>query len=152
MDKQTACHSERRAKLEVELLRVERSEQAKAQGVAAAGSRNEFRWLAIGMLHRYKKPPKLVAISHRRYRSSVLYRIVAARGSLPQQNFDYENRYAIFFAQNDRLIVCFAVIVRDGRPNGRWQAAKRLQAISSPYKKRAPPKTVGQVASVFWFN
>ncbi|MBO5932061.1 MAG: hypothetical protein J6Q70_07505, partial [Clostridia bacterium] len=43
------------------------------------------------------KLPKLVAISLRRIRSSVLDRIVAC-GSLPQQNFDYENRIAVFFA------------------------------------------------------
>ena len=41
--------------------------------------------------------------------SSVLYRIVAC-GSLPQQNFDSENRFALFFAQNDRLIVCLVVL------------------------------------------
>ena len=47
------------------------------------------RWLANGMLHRYKKPPQFARRFHRRLRSSVLYRIVAASGSLPQQNFDY---------------------------------------------------------------
>ena len=38
----STCHSERRAKPEVELLRVERSEQAKAQGGAVAGYGLEF--------------------------------------------------------------------------------------------------------------
>ena len=42
---------------EVELLRVERSEQAKVQGVAAAGYGYKFRWLATGMLHGYKSYP-----------------------------------------------------------------------------------------------
>ena len=72
----------------VELLQVERSERAEAQGVAAAGSRNKLRWLANGMLHPVKKPPKLVRRSLRRIRSSVLARIVAC-GSLPHKNFDF---------------------------------------------------------------
>lgn len=98
-DKKSVCHPERRkaqAPPAVELLRVERSERAEAQGVAAAGSRNKLRWLANGMLHPVKKQPKLVRRSLRRIRSSVLAWIVAC-GSLPHQNFD--------FAQDDRLIV-----------------------------------------------
>ena len=58
--KQPTCHSERRearVPTEVELLRVERSEQAKVQGVAAAGYGLKFRWLATGMLHRFKSYP-----------------------------------------------------------------------------------------------
>ena len=38
----STCHSERRAKPEVELLRVEQSERAKAQGGAVAGYGLEF--------------------------------------------------------------------------------------------------------------
>ena len=40
---------------------------------------------------RYGKPPKLATRSRRRYRSSVLARIVAC-GSRSHKNFDYENR------------------------------------------------------------
>ena len=48
------------------------------------------------------KPPKLPAISLRRIRSSVFVRIVAASGSLPQQNFDFGRRsHTPTFAQND---------------------------------------------------
>ena len=72
-NKTTVCHSERRearAPTEVELLRVERSEQAKVQGVAAAGYGLKFWWLAMGMLHRYKSHPNsepypIVAIAPR---------------------------------------------------------------------------------------
>ena len=65
-----------------------------------------------------RKPPKFVAISHRRIRSLVLYRIVAASGSLPQQNFDFGRRsYTPPFAQNDKQRFYFAIRVRK---NGRF--------------------------------
>ena len=58
---------------EVELLRVERSEQAKAQGVAVAGYGLKSRWLAkenvtfaVGS-HPTSKPYPIVAIAPRFY-------------------------------------------------------------------------------------
>ena len=68
------------------------SEQAKVRGF----SRSRI-WFKISVAyHRnvtsVQKPPKLVAISLRRFGALVLYRIVAASGSLPQQNFDYAKR------------------------------------------------------------
>ena len=53
--------------------------------------------------------------SHRRVRSSVLYRIVAASGSLPQQNFDYANRFAVLSAQDDIQDFYCASVEKNGR-------------------------------------
>ena len=87
---------------EVELLRVERKRTSKSASHEAkrdmATNFGGF-WLECYICE--SRPPKLVAISLRRFGASVLHRIVAASGSLPQQNFDYANRFAVFFAQND---------------------------------------------------
>ena len=56
---------------------------------------------------------------------AVLYRIVAASGSLPQQNFDFGRRsYTPPFAQNDKQRLCFEIRVRK---NGRF--------VNRPYDK-----------------
>ncbi len=69
-----------------------------------AGYGLKSRWLTSGMLHRFKSHP-----------NSLPYPIVASllgfSSLFARKNFDYENRFAIFFAQNDRLIVCFVKCV-----------------------------------------
>ena len=88
-NKQLACHSERSAKHEVELLRVERSEQAEARSESDEGI-----WL--GVLVAFFHKCNIPLASHRDLQPypasakslAVLHRIVAASGSLPQQNFD----------------------------------------------------------------
>ena len=60
-----------------------------------------------------RKPPKLQAISLRRYRSSVLLVRFAQPAKLRLRKTQ-----AFFFAQNDRLVDCFAVIVRFRRGPG----------------------------------
>ena len=88
------------------------SEQAKARGILPKRDMaTNFGGLLMECYIYCRKPPKLVAISHRRIRSLVLHRIVAASGSLPQQNFDYEKRFAFFSAQDDIQRFYLAVCV-----------------------------------------
>jgi hypothetical protein len=69
---------------EVELLRVERSEQAKARGfLAEAGSRNNSWWLIDGMLH---LPWQATQI--RSEIPAALWRL-GFSSLLAQKNFDY---------------------------------------------------------------
>ena len=97
---------------EVELLRVERKRTSKsASPLAKRDMATNLGGLPAESYIYCSKSPKLQAISLRRFGALVLHRIVAASGSLPQQNFDYANRLAVFFAQNDRLIGCFAISV-----------------------------------------
>ena len=81
---------------EVELLRVERSEQAEAQGVAAAGSRNESRWLFKGMLHLLWQATKI--------RSEIpsSLSLLGFSSLFARKNFDS--------AQDDSLTVCLVII------------------------------------------
>jgi hypothetical protein len=97
---------------EVELLRVEQSERAKARAFWRSGI-----WLKIsvafqGECYIDSKATKICCHIPSSRCSSVLYRIVAASGSLPQQNFDYANRFAVFFAQNDIQQFYLIIIVR----------------------------------------
>ena len=92
---------------------AERRARQKRKALAAAGSRNKSWCLVIRCYIFCRLPRGFQAISHRRIRSSVLYRIVAC-GSLPQQNFDFGRRsdtppcaqndiqwrYAVVFFQN----------------------------------------------------
>ena len=69
---------------EVELLRVERSEQAKARGfLAEVGSRNNSWWLVDGMLHLLQK-----ATQTRLEIPAALWRL-GFSSLLAQKNFDY---------------------------------------------------------------
>ena len=120
-NKQSACHSERRKTLAfcvVEVLRVERSEQAKPRSDSDEGI-----WL--GALVAFFHKCNISIASHRDLQPypasakslAVLYRIVAASGSLPQQNFDFGRRSDTpTSAQNDKQRLCFAIRVRK---NGR---------------------------------
>ena len=79
----------------VELLRVERSEQAKACVRRTRGISLEILLsFLVTKVTSFGKPASVLTRSLRRLRSSVLDRIVAACGSLPLQNCD--------FAQDDR--------------------------------------------------
>ena len=94
----------RKAVCKVELLRVERSEQAESKKhfVFPQGYGLKSRWLS-------KRNVTFTVVSHP---NSKPYPFVALLlGFAPlftPQNFDCANRYAVFFAQNDRLTVIFA--------------------------------------------
>ena len=117
---QSACHSERSAKHEVELPRVERSEQAEARSESDEGI-----WL--GVLVAYFHKCNIPLASHRDLQPypasakslAVLYRIVAASGSLPQQNFDFGRRsYTPPCAQNDIQRFYLTMCVKKNIPFG----------------------------------
>ena len=123
---QPACHSERSAKHAVEVLRVERSEQAKPRSECDEGI-----WL--GVLVAFFHKCNIPLASHRDLQPypasakslAVLYRIVAASGSLPQQNFDFGRRsYTPPCAQNDKQRLCFAIRVR-----------KNVRFVNCPYRE-----------------
>ena len=69
-----------------------------------------FGGLLMGCYICERKPPKLQAISLRRFRSSVLL----VRCAQPAE-VRLRKTQAFFFAQNDRLIVCFVGCVCFGR-------------------------------------
>ena len=60
------------------------------------------------------KPPKFVRRSHRRYRSSVLDRIVAC-GSLPHQNFDFGLRPSLRMTDSGIVLLLSLEAGRQGR-------------------------------------
>ena len=90
---------------EVELLRVERSEQAKARAFWRSGI-----WLKI--LVAFQRDGTFPVKSHSNFKPYPFVALLLGFAPLfTSQNFDYENRFAVFFAQNDWLIVYFALTV-----------------------------------------
>ena len=67
----------------------------KAQGVAVAGYGLKSWWLAKGMLHLLWKATRT------RCHIPASLSLLGFAPLFTPQNFDYENRFAIFFAQND---------------------------------------------------
>ena len=90
-----------RSPTEVELSPSEERGES-ARHFADAGYGLKFRWLANGMLHQFKSHP-----NSEPYPCGAWAPWFCLFASLNPQNFDYANRFAVFSAQNDKLICCF---------------------------------------------
>ena len=116
---------------EVELLRVERSEQAKARCAAPQGYGSEFGWLATENVTSIQKVTEIL--------NHIPLRQNASRFHLVLHSVKVRLRSACTppFAQNDRLEVCLVVFVSHRQTT---LLADRVVVVPTKLRPLIPPR------------